>query len=142
MFPEGHICDADCEVIWSGVGRPPKPWCKRFADKFEVDEWGCWIWISAAGKSDAQRNRLNFATGVETEPHATDACRWIYTKMVGPIPEGMQIDHTCEDWRCVNWSHLEPVTPLENQRRYRKTRARWVQRDHEGKFRGRKEVVS
>lgn len=142
MMLEGHVCDQDCEVSWCGVGRPPKPWCERFASKFEVDSFGCFIWISSAGKTDAQRNRLNFATNVAGEPGATDACRWIYRKMVGPIPDGMEIDHTCEDWRCVNWRHLEPVTRLENNRRYRDTRASWTIRDHEGKIRGRKEVVS
>lgn len=38
--------------------------------------------------------------------------------MVGPIPEGMYLDHLCSVKRCVNPAHLEPVTSKENARRY------------------------
>lgn len=34
----------------------------------------------------------------------------------GPIPSGMQVDHTCWNRRCVNVSHLRLATPTENAR--------------------------
>jgi hypothetical protein len=37
--------------------------------------------------------------------------------LVGPIPEGMEIDHLCRNRGCVNPEHLEPVTRQENIRR-------------------------
>jgi hypothetical protein len=40
-----------------------------------------------------------------------------YTLLVGPIPDGLEIDHLCRVRSCVNPAHLEPVTPDENQRR-------------------------
>jgi hypothetical protein len=45
------------------------------------------------------------------------AHRVAYELVVGPIPEGLQIDHLCRTRRCQNPAHMEPVTPRENQRR-------------------------
>ena len=35
----------------------------------------------------------------------------------GSIPVGYEIDHLCRNPACINPSHLEPVTPEENNRR-------------------------
>lgn len=56
-----------------------------------------------------------------------------YTAHVGPVPKGLQLDHlchtrdltclggvTCLHRRCVNPTHLEPVTHAENVRRGRR----------------------
>ena len=57
------------------------------------------------------------------------AHRFIYEAFVGPIGEGLELDHLCRNRGCVNPWHLEPVTNAVNQRRgngpsglnYRKT---------------------
>jgi hypothetical protein len=48
--------------------------------------------------------------------------RLAYQEFVGPIPDGLQIDHLCRQRACCNPDHLEPVTPQENIRR-----APWAQ---------------
>jgi len=42
------------------------------------------------------------------------AHRVVYESLVGPIPEGMHIDHLCRNPRCVNPQHLAVVTRTEN----------------------------
>ena len=42
------------------------------------------------------------------------AHRWYYESMVGPIPEGLDLDHLCRVRRCVNPAHLEPVSRRVN----------------------------
>lgn len=42
------------------------------------------------------------------------AHREAYRRLVGPIPEGLQLDHLCRNRRCINPRHLEPVTSREN----------------------------
>ncbi|MDQ1426633.1 MAG: hypothetical protein QOK39_109 [Acidimicrobiaceae bacterium] len=43
--------------------------------------------------------------------------RWSYEQLVGPIPDGLVLDHLCRVTACVNPAHLEPVTLAENFRR-------------------------
>ncbi|WKW85244.1 HNH endonuclease [Mycobacterium phage Aikoy] len=141
-FSDIHECDSLCAATYSGVGRKPKPWCERFADKL-VYVGECWLWRAAVDKLDNERNRLNFSLR-QGDLHerfgcnSMDACRWIYQRVIGEIPEGLQLDHFyCNNWRCVNPFHLEPVTNLENNSRYAEIRAKWTVRDSSGKFAGR-----
>lgn len=95
----------------------------RFDGKVERTD-GCWLWTGTVGPtgygqigSDTDRKRMLYAHRVSYELH------------VGPIPAGLEIDHTCHTddpecpggpclhRRCVNPKHLEPVTTAENQRR-------------------------
>lgn len=83
---------------------------ERFWQKVRVRDSGCWEWIgtirSVRGYGCFQFNGKSLA-----------AHRLSYSSLVGPIPEGLHIDHLCRFTECVNPEHLEPVTLQENNRR-------------------------
>lgn len=47
------------------------------------------------------------------------AYRVVWLLLVGPIADGLELDHLCETRPCCNPAHLEPVTHAENQLRIR-----------------------
>jgi hypothetical protein len=70
---------------------------------------GCIDWVGA--RSRGGYGHLKVA-GKTLKAH-----RVAYELFVGPIPEGMEIDHRCRNKYCVNTAHLEAVTRSENVRR-------------------------
>lgn len=90
------------------MSRPARPIIERFWNHVQVDEEsGCWLWTSFLDKDGYG---VFFTTrGGEQRGH-----RFAYTHFVGPIPEGLVIDHLCRVRNCVNPAHLEPVTNREN----------------------------
>lgn len=76
----------------------------RFLALVEKGGSGCWIWRGGQVKGYP---RYSYGLG-----H-----RYSYELFVGPIPDGLELDHLCRIPLCVNPAHLEPVTRAENQRR-------------------------
>lgn len=85
---------------------------ERFDAKWEVDESGCWLWTASTD------NAGYGCFGVKDERSAcwrtVRAHRLAYETAVGPIPDGLVLDHLCRVRNCVNPDHLEPVTSGEN----------------------------
>lgn len=63
----------------------------------------CWIW-----------QRTTLPAGYGRMGANNYAHRVYYERFVGPIPEGLVLDHLCNHPSCVNPAHLEPVTHQEN----------------------------
>lgn len=79
------------------------------AEGYIVVPSGCWEWQLSRdrhGYGHTSRNNVVML-----------AHRALYEEKVGPIPEGLEIDHLCRNPSCVNPEHLEPVTHAENVRR-------------------------
>lgn len=70
----------------------------------------CWLWTRSTRRG---YGRARAPRGVGTEA----AHRIAWMMLVGPIPEGLELDHLCRVRACVNPAHLEPVTHAENLRR-------------------------
>ena len=68
---------------------------------------GCWLWLGAT-------NRDGYGPTKPKGDKLRVAHRVIYEMLVGPIPDGLQLDHLCRVRPCVNPEHLEPVTCREN----------------------------
>jgi hypothetical protein len=89
---------------------------ERFFGSFRIgpipqtrpDLGACWLWTAAKVYG---YGKFRF-DGRQWRAH-----RWAYTRFVGPIPEGLTIDHLCCVKGCVNPRHLEPVTNRENNAR-------------------------
>jgi HNH endonuclease len=78
--------------------------------KIALDEAGCWLWTKAVF---TQTGYAETWDGIRPRT----GHRYAYETIVGPVPEGLVLDHLCNVRRCVNPAHLEPVTQRENLRR-------------------------
>jgi HNH endonuclease len=92
-------------------GPKPRPELERFWSKVRIIPDCCWEWT-------ARDNGVGYGMFMLTSPRpnvkSVLAHRYAYELLVGPIPEGLQLDHLCRNRRCVNPDHLEPVTNREN----------------------------
>ena len=83
---------------------------ERFWSKVDKDgAGGCWLWTAA-------ENGRGYGL-FSWDGRTIVAHRYSYRTLVGPVPDGLDLDHLCRVRNCVNPKHLEPVTRRENLRR-------------------------
>lgn len=88
--------------FWSKVDQP-SPYC-------------CWEWVGTVSRLGYGQ----FSTTTPDSPNGkTFAHIFAWNLLVGPVPDGLELDHLCRNTVCVNPDHLEPVTHQENVRRGR-----------------------
>lgn len=111
---------------WYRHGDPGAAPRKRTFEEYlasSVEVADCWLWTRGI-KSHGYGNA---AFG----GRFWNAHRLVWEQLVGPIPDGVQLDHLCRVRHCVNPDHLEPVTPATNSQRGSTARKRWCKRGHD-----------
>lgn len=122
-----HSCGNIFYQYPSKANRGKRVYCSRKCMIIPIEEkfWRhvhktdtCWLWTG-------RLHRLGY--GIITHSSKQQfAHRVGYELLVGPIPEGMELDHVwdrgCRNRHCVNPDHLEPVTHAENMSRGERTR--------------------
>jgi hypothetical protein len=103
--------------------RPPRETREeRFWKKVEKTET-CWLWTGG-------KTKRGYGTFFIGNRRHDMAYRYAYEMLVGPIPDGLEIDHLCRNPLCVNPAHLEAVTHRENMLRGETTAAAHSRKTH------------
>lgn len=78
----------------------------------KVDAGGpCWLWTGKSRDSYGHGILWFYLLGARTGRYVH---RLVWEHLVGPIPDGMTLDHLCRITNCVNPDHLEVTTMGEN----------------------------
>lgn len=99
-------------VTYSRPVPRPKLTAEKLKERCIATPTGCWEWQGAKSGSGYGCVGMN---GRKVATH-----RLAYIWFVGPIPDGLELDHLCRNIICCNPEHLEAVTRAENQRRRRR----------------------
>jgi hypothetical protein len=75
----------------------------------------CWPWVGTISPYGYGQTRLGSRR--DGTQRKLGAHRAVYEFAVGPIPDGLQLDHLCRVRHCVNPLHLEPVEKRVNGER-------------------------
>lgn len=82
----------------------------RFWSKVAEQKDGCLTW-------QGQLSVGGYGVFNVRKPLRMYAHRFAYELLVGPIPDGLELDHLCRNRACANVLHLDPVTHAENRAR-------------------------
>lgn len=92
--------------------RPPTPEGRFWSRVNKTDR--CWLWTGYT-------NRWGYGQYANRTWGTPMAHRIAWTIVNGPIPDRMTLDHVaelCGHKHCVNPAHLEPISALDNHRRW------------------------
>lgn len=79
----------------------------RFMAKVRVMDNGCHEWTGA-------KIRCGYGIFALSKKKHPVAHRFIYEATVAKVPQGLVMDHICNNPACVNTAHLRPVSQREN----------------------------
>lgn len=77
-----------------------------------TNDKGCWL-LPGSSMNASGHKRVQYQ-GVQQGAHV-----FVYETLVGPVPVGHDLNHTCEEPPCINPEHMEPITRAEHMRLHR-----------------------
>lgn len=104
-----------CGMHWQRWRKTNEPTRPSIGERFwaKVDKTGtCWLWTGS--KDRHGYGHIGIGGRITVLAH-----RFSYEEIVGPIPDGLVLDHLCRNPPCVNPAHLEAVTQALNVQRAR-----------------------
>ena len=113
-----HLCSKACRIAWLKTGILKVPLEERFW-KYVLKSNGCWEWqglrtVGGYGLYWIERNQ-------QTTAHRVS---WLIA--YGPIPDGIEVLHSCDNPPCIRPQHLFLGTQQDNiDDMIRKGRAHW-----------------
>ena len=98
------------------AGRKPIPEEERFWEKVDKsgrnpDKPDCWEWTANTVKTYGMFSCKRNGKSRNLQTH-----KYIWEKLNGPVPDGMEVCHLCNHPPCVRPDHLEVGTRSHNQR--------------------------
>lgn len=82
----------------------------RVRAKIVVMSNGCWLWNGATNTNGYG----HFVRRKDGRQKKTYAHRYVYSALVGPIPKGHEVHHSCYNRWCCAPAHLSTMTHAEN----------------------------
>jgi HNH endonuclease len=85
---------------------------ERLFSRLVIDSSGCLLWTGNLDKYGY--GRIQVGSRINGTNRMLTAYQVMYALFVGPVPDGLELDHLCRVRRCAAPDHLEPVTHRAN----------------------------
>lgn len=99
----------------------------KLLSRFSIGNNGCIEW---SGAKDSNGYGNLYVGGGHSAPRYSRAHRIAVELFVGPVSDGLHIDHLCRNPACFNLQHLEVVTAKENSLRGMSPNAKNARKTH------------
>lgn len=106
---ERTYCSIDCYRVVQRSGSVED----RFWSKVNKTD-GCWLWTASRSGGRGQQKYGQFTYLVDGKQRHVGAHVYSYELHHGPVPDGLEVMHSCHTKLCVRPDHLEAGTHSQN----------------------------